>query len=66
MKAIVLNTARADNAGRRCPAGAQVGVGPGDDEIAQERAQELIRAGLAVAAGKAKAEAAGDDLAASD
>lgn len=42
MKTIELNTAAVDNAGRRIEAGARVAVGPKADQIAADRAKELV------------------------
>lgn len=47
MKAIVLYTACVDNGGARKPAGAEIAVGVGADQISPARAGDLIKRCLA-------------------
>lgn len=42
MKSIQLNTAVVDNAGRRIEAGTRIAVGPKANQIAADRAKELV------------------------
>lgn len=47
MKAIILNTAAANNGGARCDAGDELAVSDKDDAITLERAEALVAAGSA-------------------
>lgn len=65
MKAVQLNTARADNGGSFRDAGSTVAVGEGSDQILAATAKEWIDNGLAIDAAKAAPAAKATDAAAS-
>lgn len=51
MRKLHLNRASADNADRFVDAGTDIGVGPADDHIIAERADELVAGGGAIEVG---------------